>query len=67
LAAARRRGLDEPDELAALAAALAQGVIALAFDQRANSDGEADLEKLLGRKFDLADRVVSARFAGHKK
>jgi hypothetical protein len=43
LAAARRRGLDEPDELAEMAAALAQGVIALAFDQWANSGGEADL------------------------
>jgi AcrR family transcriptional regulator len=64
LAAARRRGLDEPDELAEMAAALAHAVIALAFDQWADSDGEADLEKLLDRKFDLADRVVSAQTSG---
>jgi TetR/AcrR family transcriptional regulator, regulator of mycofactocin system len=64
LAAARRRGLDEPDELAEMAAALAQSVIALAFDQWADSGGEADLEKLLSRKFDLADRVVSAQASG---
>ena len=64
LAAARRRGLDGPDELAEMAAALAHAVIALAFDQWADSDGEADLEKLLDRKFDLADRVVSAQTSG---
>jgi AcrR family transcriptional regulator len=59
LAVARRHGPDEPDELAELVAVLAQAVIYLAFDQWAESDGEADLEELLGRKFDLADRVVS--------
>jgi AcrR family transcriptional regulator len=64
LAVARRRGLDEPDELAETAAALAQALIVLAFDQWADSDGEADLEKLLGRKFDLADRIVSAQTSG---
>jgi TetR/AcrR family transcriptional regulator, regulator of mycofactocin system len=64
LAAARRRGLDEPDEAAEMAATLAHAVIALAFDQWAGSDGEADLEKLLGRKFDLADRIVSAQASG---
>jgi AcrR family transcriptional regulator len=59
VAVARRHDLDEPDELAELVAALAQAVIALAFDQWADSDGEADLEELLARKFDLADRIVS--------
>jgi TetR/AcrR family transcriptional regulator, regulator of mycofactocin system len=60
LAVARRHGLDEPDEMAEVVAALAQSVIALAFDQWADSDGQADLEMLLSRKFDLADRIVSA-------
>src|SRR6202012_5109241 len=56
LAVARRRGLDSPDEMADVVAAVAQSVIALAFDQWTDSDGQADLEKLLSRKFDLADR-----------
>jgi AcrR family transcriptional regulator len=60
LAVARRHSLDEPDEVAEMVAVLAQSVIALAFDQWADSDGQADLEKLLSRKFDLADRIVSA-------
>jgi TetR/AcrR family transcriptional regulator, regulator of mycofactocin system len=64
LAVARRRGLDEPDERAEMAATLAQAVIVLTFDQWAESEGEADLEKLLGRKFDLAEEVVSARARG---
>jgi AcrR family transcriptional regulator len=59
LAVARRRGLDEPDEVADVVAAIAQSVIALAFDQWTDSDGQADLEKLLSRKFDLADRIAS--------
>jgi hypothetical protein len=50
-----------------MSAALAQSVIALAFDEWADSDGEADLEKLLGRKFDLADRVVSAQTPGAER
>jgi hypothetical protein len=61
LAVVRRRGLDEPDELALMAAALAQTLIILAFDEWADSDGAADLEKVLGRKFDLAEQVVSAQ------
>jgi hypothetical protein len=61
LAVARRRGLDHPDELALMAAAIAQTVIILAFDQWADADGENDLEKLLSRKFDLAEQVVSAQ------
>jgi AcrR family transcriptional regulator len=61
LAVAGRRGLDEPDELALMAAAIAQTVIILAFDQWADADGENDLEMLLGRKFDLAEQVVSAQ------
>jgi AcrR family transcriptional regulator len=64
LAVARRRGLDERDELADMAAALAQAVIILAFDQWADSEGEADLEELLGRKFDLADQLVSSQGSG---
>jgi AcrR family transcriptional regulator len=64
LAVARRRGLDEPDERAEMAATLAQAVIVLTFDQWAESEGEADLEKLLGRKFDLAEQVVSAGASG---
>jgi AcrR family transcriptional regulator len=64
LAVARRRGLDEPDERAEMAAALAQAVIVLTFDQWAESEGEADLEKLLGRKFDLAEQVVAAGASG---
>jgi AcrR family transcriptional regulator len=64
LAVARRRGLDEPDERAEMAATLAQAVIVLTFDQWAESEGEADLEKLLGRKFDLAEQVVSAQAPG---
>jgi AcrR family transcriptional regulator len=61
LAVARRRGLDQPDETAEMVAALAQSVIALAFDQWTDSDGQADLGKLLNQKFDLADRIVSAQ------
>ena len=53
--------IDEPDELALMAAAIAQTVIILAFDEWADSDGAADLEKVLGRKFDLAEQVVSAQ------
>jgi AcrR family transcriptional regulator len=67
LAAARRRGLDEPDERAEMAATLAQAVIVLTFDQWAESEGEADLEKLLGRKFDLAEQVVSAQAPGAER
>jgi hypothetical protein len=39
-------------------------VIVMALDQWADSDGETDLERLLGQKFDLADRVVSAQTSG---
>ncbi len=60
LAMAGRRGLGEPDELAEMAAALAHTVILQALDEWTDSDGQADLEKLLSRKFDLADQVVSA-------
>jgi AcrR family transcriptional regulator len=59
VAVARRHGLDEPDELAGLVAALAQAVIHLAFDQWVESDGEAGLEELLSRNFDLAGHIVS--------
>jgi AcrR family transcriptional regulator len=67
LAVARRRGLDQPDELALVAAAIAQTVIVLAFDQWADADGENDLEMLLGRKFDLAEQVVSAQTSTAKR
>jgi TetR/AcrR family transcriptional regulator, regulator of mycofactocin system len=61
LAVGRRRGLDEPDELAEMASALAHAVILRAFDEWTDSDGQADLEKLLSRKFELAHQVISAR------
>ncbi|HEX3965647.1 MAG TPA: TetR family transcriptional regulator [Trebonia sp.] len=67
LAIARRRGLDEPDEMAVMAAALAQTVIALAFDEWTDSGGEADLEKLLGRKFDQVGLVISAPGSGPER
>jgi AcrR family transcriptional regulator len=67
LAMARRRGLGEPDELAEMAAALAHTVILAALDEWTDSDGQADLEKLLGRKFDLAGQVVSAPRSGAER
>jgi AcrR family transcriptional regulator len=59
LAVARRHGLEAPDELAELVAALAQAIIHLAFDRWAEADGKGDLDLILQRHFDLADRIVT--------
>jgi AcrR family transcriptional regulator len=59
LAVARRHGLDAPDDLAELVAALAQAVIHLAFDQWAAADGYGDLDVILRRHFELADQIVT--------
>jgi AcrR family transcriptional regulator len=58
-ALARRRGLDEPDDRAELAAALAESVIHLVFDKWAAMDGKGDLEALLVEQFELVDELLA--------
>jgi AcrR family transcriptional regulator len=58
-ALARRRGLDEPDDRAELAAALAESVIHLVFDKWAATDGRGDLEVLLVQQFELVDEILT--------
>jgi AcrR family transcriptional regulator len=59
-ALARRHGLDEPDDLAVLVAALAQSVINLAFDKWADTDGKGDLRGLLLAQFELVDQILAS-------
>jgi AcrR family transcriptional regulator len=59
IAVGRRHGLDAPDDLAELVAALAEAVIHLVFDKWADSDGQADLGVLVIEQFELVDQILS--------
>lgn len=57
-AVARRHGIDTPDALAELVAALAQAVLHLAFEEWVDADGSGDLIAIVRRHFDLAEQIV---------